>query len=849
MFNALKNLFRHRRTERELDAEVRGYAQLLEEENVARGMKPDQARREARLELGGAEQVKEEVRTARAGAWIESLFRDLRIGARMLRKSPGFFAVAVITLALGIGANTAIFSVLESQLWRPLPFPDAERLVDVAAVRIENPKQWDELPSRFVDLWRKESHSFENFAGYDYPEPRSLTAAGSSERVMVMPVTSNFFDTLKMPPQQGRAFLSEEEAPGGAHVAIVSDGLWKSRFASDASLIGKTVALDGDPYVVVGIAPAKLRFEYIDEPALYIPFTIDRSTAAPTQNAYTIGRLAPGVTARRVHDELAGILNNELRSEGITPEITPLVENLRQTWTTFAARPLYFFAGAIGLVLLIACVNTAGLLLARGLARQREYSVRAALGASRGTLVRQSLVESLILTLSGGAVGILIGIWGANIFAAFIPADALPRHTEISLDARVLIFTFGISVVSAVLLGLVPAIFASRADLNEVLRRSSRSSTGSAGQTRARSALVISEVALALVLLFGAGLFLSTFVHEIDTPRGFSAPQVLTLRVSLSGAKYAKPDQVQRYYDELLGQIRSLAGVKDVALGSGLPLATHFEKSVKLAGQPPKPRHGFGAMTRNITPNYFEMFHIRFLAGRPFNEHDNASSARVAIINQNFATQFFGGDNPLGKVLEFMPARPGAKATDAPVEIIGIAENTQEFGPMEIPFADLYVPFAQNPEPMTYVAVETAEPPASLIDPVRKAAFTVSEDQPIFDVQTMDERIAQSVKGARFNMFLVAVLAGIALALVSVGIFGTIAYFVQQRTQEFGIRMALGASPSKILRHTFTQSLAMGAAGLAIGVSCLPDSRPPAAQRALHGSARAHGNALRSEHL
>ncbi len=814
----LRALFRRNTVEAELGDELRFHFDQQVGKFVQSGLPLAEARRRARLLIGGPDQIKEECRDARGVQFLESLSRDFRFGLRMLRRNPGFTAVAVLTLALGIGANTAIFSVLESQLWRPLPFPDSERLVNVAAVRIDNPKQWDLLPSRIFDAWRKQSRSFENFAAYDYPEPRSFTANGGSERVLVMAVTSNFFDTLKLAPQQGRAFRPEEETPEGPRVAIVSDALWKSRFASDASLVGKKVALDGDPYVVVGIAPAKLRFEYIEEPAVYVPFTIDHSSEAPLQNSYTIGRLASGVSAAHAQAELAGILAGELRSEGVSPEIMPLVENLRVTWTSFGARPLYFFAGAIGLVLLIACVNTAGLLLARGLARQREYSVRAALGAGRGTLMRQSLVESLILTLSGGTAGILFGIWGANAFAVFIPADSLPRNTQIALDARVLLFTFGISIASAALLGLVPAIFASRVELNEVLRQSSRSSTGSAGQIRARSSLVVAEVALALVLLFGAGLFLSTFVHETNAPRGFDAPGVLTLRVALKGKQYAKLDQVRRYYDELLGQIRSLTGVRNAALGTGLPLATRFEMSVKLAGQPPKGRHGFGVMVRNITPNYFDMFHIKFLAGRAFTEHDTGSSVRVAIINLNFAKQFFGSDDPLGKVLEFMPDRSEMKVTDAPVQIVGITENTQDFGPMELPFPDLYLPFAQNPVAATYVALQTDGPPVSLIEPARKAAFSVSEDQPVFDVQTMDARVAQSVKGARFNMFLVAVLAGIAVALVSVGIFGTIAYFVQQRTQEFGIRMALGASPGRILRHTIAQSLAMGASGLVVGI-------------------------------
>jgi predicted permease len=817
MLIRIAELFRKHRGEHELAAEMESHLQLHIEDNLRAGMNAEQARRQALIKLGGLEQTKEIYRDRKGLPFLETLLRDFRYAGRVLRKNPGFTIVAVATLSIGIGANTAIFSVLESQLWRPLPFPDSERLVDAHVVLRENHTRWGVLSNAEYRSWHERSRSFANLGAYDYPSNRNLTARGSSERVQVMPITSSLLDTLEIPLEAGRGFLPEEETSGRDRVAILTHALWQSRFASDSSALGKSIVLDGQSYVVIGISPARLHFEYIEEPAIFVPFAMDPSQRT-LRNTYVIGRLAPGVTPENARAELAGILETIPNSDRLD-DSTASVTNLRETWTGFAARSLFFFAGAVLLVLLIACVNNAGLLLARGLARQREYTLRAALGAGRGTLIRQSLVESLILSLAGGAAGTLLGMWGAAAFAAFIPQDTLPRNTHVGLDSHVLLFVLGVSIFSALLTGIAPALLSSRVDLNNALRQGASGLSTGRSQNRARGSLVAIEVALALVLLFGAGLFLSSFVRLEQAPRGFDAPGALSFRVSLRGESYAKPEQQQRYFRALTDQLGSLPGVRAVTVGTGIPLDGYTRsESVNVEGRPPRRKHGTGVITYAVASNFFDLLHMHLLAGRAFTPQDSETSPRVAIINRNAAHTLFGAEDPLGKILEFVPGERRGTPTEAPVQIVGVTENTQVFGANEVPFDVLYFPFSQHPAPAADIVVSSSLPRGALLGAIRDATYSLDKDQPIFDVQTTDDLITASLSGARFDLMLVACLAIVAVTLVSVGIFGTVAYFVQQRTREFGIRLALGATPGRILRHALGRAFVMGFLGLLSGV-------------------------------
>jgi predicted permease len=816
----LRALFGRKSVERELDDELGFHFEQQVEKYIRGGMGREEARRRARLEFGGLDQVKEECRDARGVRLLGTVAQDIRYGLRMLRKSPGFSFFAVLTLALGIGANSAIFSILEAQLWRSLPFPDAERLMDVHVVLRSNRKQWDVLGVSAFRAWQEQSRSFTSLSGYLYGEDRNLTANGTSERVNVMAVTSGMFSTLGLSPMRGRAFLPGEEMAGRDHVAILSHSLWRDRFLSDPAVLGKSIAIDGAAYTVVGIASDALRFEYIDEPEIFVPLDLHQS-AEVLRDVYVVGRLARPVSPERAGQELTAILEGEQKSEGVPLEDVADVESLRETWTGFAARPLYFFAGAVALVLLIACVNTAGLLLARGLARQREFALRAALGAARGRIAGQVLVETAIIAILGGAPGALAGVWLARWFVVFLPEDALPRHAQVLLDARVLLFALIASFLSALLVGLAPAVFASRGDLNDALRQSAPGRSPSRAQQRARRLLVAIEVALGLVLLFGAGLFASTFVRLEQAPRGFDAPGALTFEIALRGGRYAKPDQIERYFGQLTDKLRSLPGAREVTLGSGLPLTgtTGFFAQLKIAGRPAIGRWGTGAIVHSIAPNYFRTLHMHLLVGRSFGPQDTESSPQVAVLNRNAARTLFGTADPLGKVLEFLPDEKRGVPAAPPVEVVGVAENTQEFGADEVPFDVMYLPFAQHPVPSAFLLVDSALPRGALARAIRSATYALDKDQPIFDMRTMADRVDDSLRGARFNLFLVGALAALGIVLVSVGVFGTVAYFVRQRTQEFGIRLALGATPLEILRQAIGQSLRMGAAGLSLGVA------------------------------
>jgi putative ABC transport system permease protein len=814
----LGDFFNKNRRERDLSAEMESHLQLHIEDNLRAGMTPQEARRQAFLKLGGLEQTKESYRDRRGLPLLETWLRDFRFASRVLRKNPGFTFVVVFTLALGIGANTGIFSVLESQLWRSLPFPDPERLVDVHVVLRNTPRKWDVITNSICRVWAEQNHSFSSLGAYNSPTSRNLTAGGTSERVRVMELTSSLFKTLGVPLEQGRIFLPEEETAGRDHVAILSHALWQTRFASDADVVGKPVTIDGEPYFVVGIASPRLRFEYLAEPAIYVPLVLDPA-AKVMRGVYMIGRLGPGVSSETARAELDGILQRQPETEGAQEDIAA-VSNLRVTWTEYSARSLYFFAGAILLVLLIACVNNAGLLLARGLSRQREFALRATLGASRATLIRQSLAESLLLSFAGGAAGTLLGVWGAGAFQALLSGEALPRHTEGFLDWRVLLFVLGVSIFSALLMGIMPALFSSRVDVTEALRKGTSGLSASRSQHRTRSVLVAVEVSLALVLLFGAGLFLSSFLREEQAPRGFDAPGALTFRILLRGENYAQPEQQVRFFRTLTDQLRSLPGVQSVTMGSSVPLdGSELFSSVNVAGQPLHNEHGTGILVYAVEPNFFDVLHMHLLAGRTLNPADTETSPRVAILNRNAAHTLFGSDNPLGKVLDYIADERRDIPGEPPVRIVGVTENTQEFGPNEVPFDVLYVPFSQHPTRGASVVVSSNLPRGALLGAIRDAAYSLDKNQPLYDIKTVDQLIDNSLRGSQFDLILVSCLAVVALALVSVGIFGTVAYFVQQRTQEFGIRFALGATPAHVLRQAIGRTYVTGATGLLCGVA------------------------------
>ena len=816
-------LLRRKSVESELDDEIRFHFEAQVAKYIASGTPRDEATRRARLEFGGLDQVKEECRDARGIRFLETLMQDIRYGLRMLRKSPGFTIVAVLTLALGIGANTAIFSILESQLWRPLPFPDSEHIYAVNTRPPDNPTRWFNVTGPEFLEWRERAHAFDHLAGFDYPVGRNFSTGPVTTRAEAMSITSGFFETLQIQPALGRAFDPADDVAGNENVAVITYALWRDAFHSDPDAIGKSFTLDGVPHRIIGVAPAGLRLAFTLEPDLFVPLRLDIaiSTRLSNDRFNVIGHLAPGITEEQARAEMTSIIARQTAAKrDQAPKQALVLEKLRIAETSYAASPLFFFAGAVALVLLIACVNVTGLLLARGLMRQREFALRTALGARRSAIVRQVLVETLLLGSLGASAGILLSYWGTQVFAGSLPQDFLPRTGVIEMDAKAIVFAVAISIFTAAIMALVPALFASRVDSNDVLRQSGRSVTGGRSQNRARGLLVVVEMALALILLFGAGIFLDSFVKLQQAPLGFDPQGILTMRLMLRGPEYRTPAQIETFYQKVGASVQALPGVKTLAVSGSIPLSGGGSKSFTIAGRPvPKPGEEPDASLFNVTPDFFSLFRMRFLAGRSFTITDNASAPRVAIINRNFAQHFFPNESPVGKVLNLLPGGYGMQVEPGAVQIVGVIENTQEFGANEIPFDDLYVPFEQSPSGKTILSVKSDLPASTLLGEIRSGIAAIDKDHPVYDVQTMDDRVSDSLKGARFNLLLVASLAVTAIILVAVGLFGTVSYFVQQRTHEFGVRAALGASPLRILQHSLGQALRSGIAGLALGLA------------------------------
>ena len=818
-------LLRKQGVEQELADEVRFHLERQAELHIAAGMAPREAREKARREFGGAEQFKEECRDARGSAWIENLLQDARFGARMLRRAPGFTAIAVLTLALGIGANTSIFSVLEAQLWKPLPFPDSERLVLVSRTDAKHPTRTDLLSGPDFADWEPQARSaFESVCAFEPGEYHTLPGAEGSERVTAEAISSSFFDTLRAPLAAGRAFEPDEHKPGRNHEVILSYLFWQSHFGRDAKAVGQSLFLDGVAYTIVGIAPQGLRFEFFGDPALYVPLVLEsKELASRTSPAlFVVARLkpsAPLTAAQTQMDVIAARLASQYPQEDSGHGIN--VENLRESLTSYMHGGLFFFAGAAGLVLLIACANVSSLLLVRGLARQREFAVRAALGARRSALVRQLLVEGAMLGALGGALGILVAAWGARAFDVFLPGDLLGRKVASEIDGRVLAFALAISMAAAIASALAPALFGSRTDLNDALRQSGRSISGGRGQKRVRSALVVAEVTMAVALLFGAGLFLNSFVRLQEAPLGFDPHNLISLNVFLPKGRYAQPQQIRLADQQIADAVRAVPGITGVTLASQIPFRGGIGGSFTIVGRP-QPASGEEphSLTRSVTPSYFQLLKIRSLAGRLFTAEDTENSPRVVIVNQNLVRRYFGGQDPVGTELDISPEPwgEGIPAEQFRARIVGVVENTHMFGPDEVPFSDIYVPAAQTSAFAMFLVASTNLPSGAVFGPIRKQIAQMDRSILVSDMATMEERADDALRGARGNLALIGIFAGLAVALVAVGIFGAIAYFVQQRTREFGIRQALGATRARILLHALAQSAALGVSGLALGI-------------------------------
>ena len=812
----LRNTTDKNRVERDLTEEVGSYVELLTEQNMKEGMNETDARRAARVQVGGVEQVKEEVRAGRTGFALETFFQDIRYGLRSLLKKPGFTLTAVIALALGIGANTAIFSVINGVLLRSLSYANPERIVMLWEKSLTNGNQRNVIsPGNFLD-WKKQSTSFEQMAAV-WDLRVNLTGGSSEpEEIKVQCVSDGFFSSLGVQPSLGRAFLPAEDTTGNDLVIILSYQLWQTRFGSDPQIVGKQATVNGRQRTVVGVMPPGFHF-LDDQVKAWAPLALDpainyRETTGRFLRA--VGRLKPGVNMQQAQAELAGIAKQleqayPTKNIGWGINVVPMHEQI-----VGEIRPiLLVLLAAVAFVLLIACANVANLLLSRAAARQKELALRAALGAGRMRLVRQMLTESVLLGLMGGAIGVLLAHWGIRVLSAFGP-DNIPRLNEINIDPRVLAFTLGLSLLTGVLFGLVPALQASRPDLNDALKEGSRGSTGGRGGTL-RNTFVVAEVSLALVLLVGAGLMIRSFIRLQSVETGFHPDNLLTMRLQLPRKKYSEPHQIVDFFRQAQERVASIPGVQAVGAISYLPLTGGLASrdSFKIPGQPP-PAVGQepGVEVRVVTPTYFQAMGIPLLKGRLLNERD-VKETRVLLINETMAKRYFPNTDPVGKQLEVMWDGSG------PDQIVGVVGDIHEGSLNKEPEPAIYWSHAREPYSGMALVVRANGDASRLATAVQKEIRAVDPEQPIADVSTMDQVISKSIARPRFNTLLLSIFAGLALVLASVGLYGVMNYSAAQRTHEVGIRMALGATRGDIMRLVVGNGMVLTLIGIAIGVA------------------------------
>ena len=830
----LRALFSKDRQNLELDEELRDYLATATQHKMRSGMSYADALRASRVEMGSMETVKENVRTSGWESALESLWQDMRYGIRQLLKSPGFSTAAILTLALGIGGNTAIFTLVRAVLLKPLDYRAPGELVYLS---LDNPRQIINKQSVTVlryEETRRAATSFSDVGAFLWSsESMILSGVDPPEALRGARVSANFLEILGVKPSLGRSFLAEEDKPAARPVAMISSGLWKRRFGADPQVAGRLAEVDATPYTIVGVLPESFTFPF---PGVDVWVTRpSESSALPSRfwrfvtTLVVFGRLKPGITLEAAKSELE-VLNQRYMSDnpGRTDAIPGTVIRIRPLKERIVSnvRPmLWLLFGAVGLVLLIACANIAGLVLARAASRSHEFAIRAALGAKRGRLIQQLLVESSILALIGGALGGLLAVWFVNILP-FLGAPALPRAEAIQVDGVVLAFNAAVALGTGILFGLFPALEVSRPHLSDALRvtgpMGSRSSTGwrllIAG-FNGRELLVVGQVALSIVLLVGAGLLIQSVARLRTVDLGFRPDHLLTMKLSLPNVRYETREKRVAFYAELERNVKAQPGTSHVALMRSIPTDPAIFTNVNIVGRAAvSEREQPSAQLQSVTPDYFAVLGIAVRRGRPLAARDNSLGAPPAIvINETFARTFWpgypAGPDPVGQ-------RMGEGADRiASAEIVGVVADVHEAGVDAPTAAEFYVPMAVHAPRISYLAVRTVGPPQAVVSTVRKQVLAVDPDQPISEVRTMNEILDATLGQRRLAMLLLVVFSAIAVLLASIGLYGVMAYNVELRTPEIGLRRALGADPMHIVKLIIKRAVGLTLMGIAIGVA------------------------------
>lgn len=817
-FRRLSGAFSSNRSERDMSAELDSHLQMHTDDNIRSGMTPVEARRRAIIALGGVEGTKEAIRDRRGLPAFESLMRDLRYGFRSLVKAPGFAITGVVILGLGIGVNSAIFTVVNAVILKPLPFSTADRLVRVWHTPPQSTFAGMEVfalsPANFID-WDQQNQVFEQMAIYRGGR-RTLTGQGEPEAVNVLRASSSFLPILGLEPIMGRGFTKEEERDGGERTAILTNAFWRTRFGGDPSIIGRQITLSRVPCTVIGIVPDASAL--VNQSQVYVPLSWSASEMAERKNHNYrgIALLKPGVDVARANADMDAISKRlELQYPDENKDWGTLIRPLHEDLVGDARASLLVLLGSVALVLLIACANLANLMLVRTHGRAKEIAVRAALGASRWRVVQQLLTEGLVLGIGGGLAGFAAAYLGVDgLKLAF--GDALPRANEVAVDARVLLFTAGLAMTAGLLAAFVPAWQLTGRNANDALKTGAGRGNSSSGDGRVRNMLVVSEVALALMLLVGAGLLMRSLSGLRGVDPGFDPANVWTATISFSDAKYPTPEARNQFFDRILGSVKTLPGVQAAGGVDTLPTQGGSTQYVSYDGMPPMKESEMPVVAVRLpSPGYFEAARVALVKGRDFTDADGYGSKRVVIVSERTAERFFPGQDPLGRHITLL------MMTNEPAEIVGVVREVK-MGALDASVADsetaVYAPAAQFAFGGSTLVVRTASAPQNLTRPVINAVRALDAEQTVLDIQTMDDVVEESLGQRPLAMMLFGAFALLALVLASVGIYSVLAYTVRQRVREIGIRMALGAPVKGVLRLIVIEGLKPTLIGVVIGL-------------------------------